>query len=240
MGTVAGVINMVAGGGSMLTVPALIFMGLPPTVANGTNRVALLAQNVGGVWGFQRSGLIRTEWLRFAGPPAIFGAILGTWMATIIPDASFQRILGVVMVLIAAYTLWDPVKGGEVVENVDFANHPLGKWGFRIAFFLVGVYGGFIQIGVGFIVLALATSAGLDLVRGSAMKVLLVLAYTIPALVMFTIAGKVNWPLGLALAAGTITGATLGVKLAIKAGHVWIKRFVTVVVLLLAGRLLLT
>ena len=234
----AGVINLLAGGGSMLTVPALILLGLPPTVANGTNRVAILVQNVGAVWSFRERGLIDRGWLTVAGPPAVAGALLGTWIATIIDDASFQKILAVVMIAIAVYTLWDPVKGKIGEGALDGDRHPLGKNGLRIAFFLVGVYGGFIQIGVGFIVLALALSAGMDLVRGSALKVLLVLAYTIPSLALFALSGKVDWAKGLALAAGNLTGALIGVRLAIRAGHKWIKRFVTIAVLVLAGRLL--
>ncbi len=222
----------------MLTVPVLILLGLPPTVANGTNRVAILVQNVGAVWSFRRRRMIEAGWLGIVGPPAVLGALLGTWIATIIDDASFQRVLAVVMILIAVYTLWDPVRGKSGTGSLDPATHPLGKTGLRAAFFLVGVYGGFIQIGVGFIVLALALSAGLDLVRGSALKVLLVLVYTIPALALFSLSGKVDWPTGIALAVGTLAGALIGVRLAIRAGHVWIKRFVTLAVLVLAGRLL--
>jgi len=240
VGTLAGVINVVAGGGSMLTLPALIFLGLPPTVANGTNRIAIVTQNVGAVWGFERQGLIQRGWLRPAAPPAIVGALLGTWIATAVDDASFQRALAVVMILIAAYTVWDPLKGKELTDEADFEGHALGKIGVRAAFFLLGVYGGFIQIGVGFFVLALAMSAGLDLVRGNALKAVLVLVYTIPALALFGMADKVHWQMGTVLALGNLTGALLGVRLAIKAGHVWIKRFVTVAVLVLAARLLLS
>ena len=222
----------------MLTVPALILLGLPPTVANGTNRIALLVQNIGAVGSFHRRGMIQRQWLSLSGPPAIAGAILGTWVATVIDDASFQTALAVVMIAIAVYTLWDPMKGRQITGELDFTHHRLGKNGVRVAFFFVGVYGGFIQIGVGFLVLALAMSAGLDLVRGNALKVLLVLAYTIPALALFTLAGKVDWPTGLVLAVGNLTGALIGVRLAIWAGHTWIKRFVTVAVLVLAGRLL--
>ena len=224
----------------MLTVPALIFLGLPPTVANGTNRVALLIQNIGAVGSFHRRGLVRREWLPLAGPPLVLGALLGTWGATVIDDASFQRALAVAMILVAAYTVWDPLKGRQITTEADLTEHVMGKAGLRIAFFLIGVYGGFIQIGVGFIILALSTSAGLDLVRGSSLKCLLVLTYSIPAIVLFSSAGKIHWPMGFVMAGGNFLGAVIGVRLAVRAGHVWIKRFVTLAVLILAGRLLLT
>ena len=214
VGTLAGVINVVAGGGSMLTVPALIFLGLPPTVANGTNRIAIVTQNVGAVWGFHRQGLIERGWLKLAAPPAVAGALLGTWIATVVDDASFQRALAIVMILIAGYTVWDPLKGKDLTGKANFEDHALGKVGVGAAFFLLGVYGGFIQIGVGFFVLALAMSAGLDLVRGNALKAMLVLVYTVPALALFGAAGKVHWQMGTVLALGNFTGALLGVRLA--------------------------
>jgi len=93
VGSVAGVLNVVAGGGSFLTLPVLIFLGLPPTVANGTNRVAVALQNVGAVWSFRRHGMIDWGSLLWAAVPATFGAILGTWAALWVGDELFQKIL---------------------------------------------------------------------------------------------------------------------------------------------------
>ena len=228
----------------MLTVPALILFGLPPTVANGTNRIALLAQNLGGVWSFSRRQLVHRRWAIVGGPPIVAGALLGAWIATVVDDAFFQDALGIAMLIIAAYTVWDPVKArvpseDPTDEELDLANHPLGRFGISVALFLIGVYGGFIQIGLGFLILAIAASAGIDFVRGSAMKVLLVLLYTIPVLALFWFSGKVDLAMGLALALGNMTGAFIGVRLAVAAGHKWVKRIVTVAVVALAARMLL-
>ena len=98
VGLVAGTLNVIAGGGSFLTLPFLIFLGLPPTVANGTNRIAILVQNVGAVWGFHRHGLVEWRLLPVAAVPALLGALGGTWAAIAIGDRAFQRVLAALMV----------------------------------------------------------------------------------------------------------------------------------------------
>ena len=190
-GTIAGTINVLAGGGSFLTLPLLIFLGLPPTVANGTNRIAILVQNVGAVWSFNRHGVMDWSWIRRAALPALAGAGLGTWAAVRIDDASFQRILASLMVVFAVVILLDPLRnrirkatGIGDDPTADRAAQPrLSGAAFSATFFAVGVYGGFVQAGVGFFILALAMLAGFDLVRGNALKVLVVLVFTPLALV---------------------------------------------------------
>ena len=102
---------------------------------------------------------------------------------------------------------------------------------FGVAFFAVGVYGGFVQAGVGFLILAVTTTMGLDLVRGNALKVLIVLVFTPIALALFALSGKVDWGLGLALAAGNFIGGQAGVHLSVLKGHAWIKRVVLLTVI---------
>ena len=233
-GLVAGTLNVIAGGGSLLTLPILIFLGLPPTVANGTNRVAILVQNIGAVWSFQRHRVIEWRRVPLAAIPACLGAILGTWAAIRIGDAAFQRVLAGIMVGVVIWTLWDPLgkrePGGAVVP-------PSHRVGYALAFFLVGVYGGFVQAGVGFLILAVTTLIGLDLVRGNALKVLIVLVFTPIALALFAISGKVDWGLGVALAAGSYVGGQVGVHLSVLKGHRWIKRVVLVTVIAFAIKL---
>lgn len=235
-GLVAGTLNVIAGGGSMLTLPVMIFLGLPPTVANGTNRVAILVQNVGASWSFQRRKLISWAWMRLAVPPALLGVVLGTLAAVRIGDLAFQRILALVLIGAAAWTVWRPVKPPEEGE----APPPTGgkRWGFAVVFFLVGAYGGFIQAGVGFIILAATSMGGLNLIRGNAVKVPLVLAFTPVALLLFAWSGKVDWAMGLALAGGNFLGGLAGVRLQVRKGHAWVRNVVTLTIVVFAVRLL--
>lgn len=236
-GLVAGTLNVLAGGGSAITLPLMIFLGLPPTVANGTNRVAILAQNVAAVLGFRRHGLFESRWVLFAAPPALLGTGLGAWAAMVVGDAAFQRILAGMMLLMALWMLWRPLKEPTRDVPPDPPSSTAGRLALLVAFFGVGVYGGFIQAGVGILILAVTTGAGLDLVRGNALKVLLVLAFTPVALGLFSLGGKVEWALGTALAAGNVLGGLAGVHLTVLKGHAWIRRVVTAVVVIFAVRL---
>jgi hypothetical protein len=238
-GAVAGVINVVAGGGSFLTLPLLMFMGLPAGVANGTNRVGILVQNVGAVWSFQRHGVLDWRSLLWAALPATFGAAVGVWIALVISDQSFKRVLALLMVTLALWTLWAP-SGASSDERTAAARR--GKRSLLVAgaFFLVGVYGGFVQAGVGFLILAATTVAGLDLVRGNAVKVLTVLCFTVLALVLFAVNGRVDWLMGGTLAAGTLLGGLVGARLTILKGHRWVRGVVTVTVVLFALKLWFT
>lgn len=230
VGMMAGTLNVLAGGGSLFTLPLLIFLGLPPTVANGTNRVAILVQNVGAVWGFRRHGLIPPGWLRIGVPPSILGALLGMWVAIQVGDATLQRVLAFLMVAIAIWTVWNPIR-----PPVNAAAEPPGSVPGRIAlvvgFFGIGFYGGFIQAGAGFVILAILGAAGLDLVRSNALKVTLVLIFTPLALTGFAMNGLVDWGLGFSLAAGNFLGALLGVRLNVKKGQTWVRKVMVVAVL---------
>ncbi len=226
-GLIAGALNVIAGGGSFLTLPILIFLGLPPTVANGTNRVGILLQNVGAVWGFRRHRVLDTRDWAWVLLPAVAGSIAGTVLALRIGDAAFQRILASLMIVATLGTLWSPRIGGEGREGLSRAPLALG-------FLLAGVYGGFVQAGVGFLILTVTSLAGLDLVRGNALKVFCILAFTAVSLGIFAWNGKVEWIPGLALAGGTILGGQLGVRWTVQKGHAWIRGVVTVAVLAMA------
>lgn len=234
---VAGTLNSIAGGGSLLALPLLIFLGLPPTVANGTNRVAMLAMTIGATTSFGRRGLISRPWVGAAVPPALLGVLLGTWAAIQIGDLAFQRILAFILVIAAAWTVWHPVAAPKHGDTLPPEGGAL--WLLRGAFFLVGVYGGFIAAGVGFIVLAVTSAGGLDLVRGNAVKVSVVMAFTLVALPLFAFNGLVDWVMGLMLAAGTFTGGLVGVRLQVLKGQSWVRSVVTVTIVIFAVRLLM-
>jgi uncharacterized membrane protein YfcA len=236
VGFVAGVINVIAGGGSFLTLPLLIFLGLPATIANGTNRMGVLAQNVSGVVGFQRHNVLPVKWALSVSVPALAGAAIGVWAAVNVPDFAFRRILSIVMLAVTVSTLF------RRRAKTDPRSQPRSPWDPAIVggFFLVGVYGGFLQAGVGFVVLAMTTLGGLDLVRGNAVKVFTVMLLTLLSLAMFAGTGHVNWPAGIALALGNLLGGIVGVKLAVLKGQKWLERVVTATIVIFAVLLWVT
>lgn len=229
-GVVAGALNVIAGGGSFLTLPLLLFFGLPAALANGTNRVGVLSQNIAGVLGFHRHGAVNWSWALTASVPAVAGAALGVWAALEIPDFAFKRILSICMVLMTLASLFSQRRKTPATHEVKPATH----WVVVLGFFIVGLYGGFIQAGVGFLVLAITSAAGMDLVRGNAVKLLSVMLLTLLSLVVFAGAGQVDWPRGLALAVGNWGGAVIGVRLSVLKGHAWLQQVVTVTVILFA------
>ena len=237
VGCVAGAINVIAGGGSFLTLPVLIFMGLPPVVANGTNRVGMLLQNSVAAWGFHRHRLLNWKYGIWAALPAVCGATLGVWGALLVSDEVFKKGLAFLMIIVTLWTLWDPLK--KDIPTASSSSFP-ATMTLGLGFFLIGIYVGFVQAGVGFMLLAVTTLAGFDLVRGNAIKVLAVLPTAFVTLPVFAWQNKVNWPLGLTLAVGTGIGALIGVRLTVFKGHHWVKGIVTVAVIIFALKLLLS
>ena len=231
-GGVAGTLNVIAGGGSFLTIPVLIFLGLPSTVANGTNRVGILVESAAAVHSFSGKGVLDWGSVRWAALPAAGGALVGSLIAVWIDDHSFQRILAILMVAVTLWTLWNPFKPQDLAHGVQRSALFLSP-----AFFLVGIYGGFVQAGVGFFLLAATTWAGLDLVRGNAVKALTLLVLTIMALGVFAWQGKVVWLTGIVLAAGFAVGARLGARLTLTRGHAWVRRVVTITIVAFAIKL---
>jgi len=229
-GAVAGALNVIAGGGSFLILPLLLFFGLPPALANGTNRVGVMSQNLAGILGFHRHGVFDWAWALKASIPALAGASLGVWAALAVPDFAFRRILSVAMVVVTVWSLLSQGRKPAAAKDLKPPTH----WLVIAGFFIVGVYGGFIQAGVGFLVLAITSAAGMDLVRGNAVKMLSVMLITLLSLVVFAGAGQVDWPRGLALAVGNWGGAVIGVRMAVLKGHKWLQQVVTVTVILFA------
>jgi len=236
VGAIAGVINILAGGGSLLTLPLLIFMGLPSAVANGTNRIAIFCQNIFAIRGFSKRGVMPLQLALLCTPPALLGSWIGANLAINLDDQVFKRLLALIMIGVLIFTALDPMKRLRQ-ESIQF-----GLWRkilIVISFFGVGIYGGFVQAGVGFLIITALLVHGLDLVRINAIKVFVIFAYTFIALGVFVYHGQVNYALGFALAAGNSVGGMIGPKLAVEKGHDWIKKVVSITVLVFALKLLL-
>lgn len=229
-GLVAGFLNVMAGGGSLLTLPILIFLGLPVAVANGTNRFAIFVQNVAAVGSFRRQGYSDFRSGLIYGSTTVPGAVAGAWLAIRVDETTFRAILAGVLVL-AVVGLLVPARRGA----------PPGMWGRAFAFaafFVIGFFGGFIQAGVGFLLmLVLHQLLGLDLVHTNMHKVLIVLVFSLPALAVFVVTGNVAWTPAGVLAAGNAIGAVAATRVAVRGGERPIRIVVAIALILMAARL---
>jgi uncharacterized membrane protein YfcA len=235
-GAVAGFINTLAGSGSLVTLPLLIFIGLPATVANGTNRVGILLQNIVGMNSFRRQEMLDIRCVWYLGIPAVIGSILGAQIAVSLNETLMRRVIGIIMVVMLFVILLRPRRWltGEV--NTIATRPTLLQ---LAIFFVIGIYGGFIQAGVGIFLLAgLVLVVGYDVVRANAVKVGIVLFFTIFALAIFVANDQVNWMVGFILAIGNMIGAWLGARVAVEAGAIWVRRLLILVVIISAANLL--
>lgn len=235
-GITAGFINVMAGGGSTLTLPVLIFLGLDSAIANGTNRLAILIQNMVAVYGFRKNKFSAFKTSALYALITLPGAVLGALAAIRLDDFWFKKILGMVIVFVIA-TLVIP-RPKEKEENQEIT--PRKKAMLFITLFGAGFYGGFIQAGVGFILMAiLFYFGGLNLIKVNMHKVFIVFVYTVPAFLIFVLSGNVDWLLGLVLAAGNGIGGWLAARLSVKRGERIIRIVLVVVLIAMAVKLVL-
>lgn len=236
-GFFAGIINTMAAGGSLLTLPVLIFLGLPSAVANGTNRVALVVQSITATTNFYRKGHFDKKLGLMLSIPAVIGSLIGANLAVSISDQLFNQILAVMMVITVIFIIWKPEKRMASTENDEYSK--ARKIVGIIIFFFVGIYGGFIQAGAGFFIIASLTAVfGLSLVKSNGIKVFVGGVYVFVSLFVFMYHGQINWYLGLSLAVGNALGAWAGSHIAINKGDKWIRIFLVITVCLMAGKLL--
>ncbi len=234
-GLIAGFANTVAGGGSLLSVPVLIFLGVPPVMANATNRVAIFFQNIFAVRGFRSKGVDAFPYAYWLSGSALIGAIIGAKIAVEIEGDLFNKILAVVMIAVIGITVFRPFKSATGdAEKLDFKNQVIGT----IAFFFVGIYGGFIQAGVGFFVIAILASVNnFSLVKTNSAKVFIILVYSIAALAVFIYEDVIHWTYGLTLAVGNSLGGWFGSRWQVDKGDLWVRRFLIVAVTVMAIKL---
>ena len=233
VGLLAGTINVMAGGGSTLTLPTLIFLGLDAATANGTNRVAIALQNIFATLSFRQEKVSRfRQSLTFA-LWAMPGAVVGAIVAVRISDAWFQRMLGIVMIAIVISMMIPRRRGKETTPE------GIKSWWIYPVLFGIGFYGGFIQMGVGFLFMAAFYHLlRMNLVFVNMHKVVVILLYTGPTLLIFAWTGHVDWVLGLCLAAGNALGAWWAAKLAVRKGEKLIRYVLIVAVLIMAAKIL--
>lgn len=227
VGFAAGFINTFAGSGSLLSLSMLMFLGLPANVANGTNRIAILLQNVVGVASFHKQKLFDYKQGWKYGIFALIGSIVGAQIAVELDEEAMEKAIGILFIVMFFIILlrpdvWIKGKAGSVKE--------LPAWVQFVIFFFIGIYGGFIQAGVGFFILAgLVLGAGLDLMRANPLKLFIILLYIPFTLVIFFMHGQVDIKLGLVLAFGNMSGAFVASKLAVRWGVKFMRFFLMAV-----------
>ena len=214
-GIATGFLNVMAGGGSMLSVPIMIFLGVPGTIANATNRIAILPQNVSAVWAFYRKGFSNFKLSLSLGLCTIPGTIIGATIASRVANDQFNNLLAVIMVIVLIVMSLPQPKTIEINEtpsrNRLIAGHLLMA--------LIGFWGGFIHIGVGFLLMPVLNRVmQLDLVTTNAHKVMVVLCYTVVALIVFASQLELIWKYGIALGIGTWIGAWIAANMQVKKG----------------------
>jgi uncharacterized membrane protein YfcA len=234
-GVAAGFINTLAGSGSMLTLPLLIVLGLPANVANATNRVGVVMQNVVAVATFRRRGALPLTGAWKLILPSVVGGVIGAALAVDLDEELLRQTIGVLMLVLIAVMVLNPERwiAAHVTPRAPrlTVEVPL--------FFAIGIYGGFIQVSVGLFLLAgLVLGAGYNVVAANAMKNLIVLLFTAAALVVFVIHDQVEWTLGLLLGAGQALGAWLAARFAVKRGASFVRWFVVIVTIASAVALL--
>ena len=227
VGIVGGFLNVMAGGGSLLTVPVMVFMGLPGPVANGTNRIAILAQNLTAVVTFARKGFRDFRLSLSLAACALPGAIIGAMVGTQLDGVWFNRALAVIMVGVMLVMHFDKGSAGKP-GNYQPTRRQLVTG--HLLMVGAGFWGGFIQIGVGFILMPILNRAmGLDLVRTNMHKVFIIATYTIAALAVFATSVEILWVVGLALAVGNSIGGYLGAHFTVSKGEGLIRLVLNVV-----------
>lgn len=235
VGFAVGFINTVAGGGSLLSLPTLIFLGLPAPVANGTNRVAIVIQTALATAGFKSKGISTYPFNVYLGIAAFFGSILGAYIAIDVKGETFNRILAIIMVAVVLIIIFKPkMRLTEMEERLT------GKylWLSIVVFFFFGIYGGFINAGLGFLMMLFMHYVNrMNLVRVNATKVAVVFIYMLSALAVFAFNDKVNWKMGFILAIGNGSGAWVASRFSVKKGDGFIKTFLVVVVIIMAIKL---
>lgn len=221
IGILAGFVNVMAGGGSLLSVPVMVFMGMPGPVANGSNRIAILAQNLTATLTFFKKGYSDFRLSLTLSLCAIPGAIAGAYAGTRLEGIWFNRILALIMIGVMVVMTFRERGDQEAPGSGDKPRNLLAG---HLMMVLVGCYGGFIQLGVGFIIMAILNRImGLNLVLVNMHKTFIIMNYTLAALIVYAFRVDILWALGFCLAAGNSIGGWLGATYTISKGERAIK-----------------
>ncbi len=227
---IAGCINTLAGNGSAITLTILTeVLGLPPNVANGTNRIGVASQGLASSWVFYKNKMLDIQRDRLLIFLTILGAIVGVWVATEVSNEQFKTVFSYLLVVMLLVIM---VKPKRWLRETDVDYKP-SYWLTVPAFLALGFYGGFIQMGMGIFFLALMVlGARYSIMNANAVKAVVVTIYTLVVIAIFQYKGLIDWKMGLLMAIGQTAGgwltAVYGTKY--KNANVWAHRLLVVIV----------
>lgn len=234
-GLLVGFINTLAGGGTIISISLFLFLGLPASVANGTNRIAVFFQTLVSTASFKKQKVLDTRKGLLLGIPTIIGSIIGAEIAVDINEKLFEQAIGVIMLIMLLFIIYKPqswLKGKAELMNRKISVFQI------LIFFLIGLYGGFIHVGVGYFILAgLVLNAGYDLVKANALKVFLVLLYAPFTLIVFIYNKQINYEYGLIHAIGNIAGAFIASRFAVSWGANFVRWVIIIIILITSAQM---
>ena len=224
LGAVVSLINSIAGGGSTLSLPIMIFLGMPATVANGTNRIGLIIGNCSSAFNLMKHGYLNKKIFLQLLIPTIVGTFIGIFFLVRIGDRAFQAILACVICLVVVMSnLKKDILGKPPASPPEKLT-----WKGAVGFAMISIYGCIVQVGVGFVqIFALTRYTGLEPIRVNALKNALTNVFLIVSTTALGIAGKINWPIAIVMAAGAWLGGYCGSFLQRKKGNKFIQHFVS-------------
>ena len=237
IGLFAGVVNTLAGGGSLVTLPVLIlFLGLDEATANGTNRLMVIVAALVASYGYKSKGVSTHPYGLYFGIAATFGAIIGAKIAIDIDGNTFKRFLAIIMITVGLIIVFR----SKSIASLNLPERLSGKYlaAALIGFFFIGIYGGFLQAGVGIVIMLLLTQVSrLSLVRTNSVKAFSVFFYSIAAVAIFAIDGKIIWMVGFWMVLGSIVGAWLSSRWSVDKGDKVIRITLLIMVTYMAIKL---
>ncbi|MCX6230970.1 MAG: sulfite exporter TauE/SafE family protein [Bacteroidetes bacterium] len=234
-GLLVGFINTLAGGGTIISISLFMFLGLPAGVANGTNRIAVILQTLTSSASFKRQKVLDTRKGLMLGIPTAIGSIIGAEIAVDIDEKIFEKAMAIIMLVMLFFIIYKPQQWLKGQQHLIERKTSVLQY---FIFFLIGLYGGFIHVGVGYFILAgLVLNAGYDLVKANALKVFIVLLYAPFTLLVFIYNKQINYEYGLIHAIGNIIGAFIASKFAVSWGANFVRWVIIIIILITSAQL---
>ncbi len=235
-GFFVGVINTIAGSGTAITYSLFMLMGLPAADANGTIRLGVIMQTLAATLNFKQKKILEIKKGLIIAIPTIAGTIVGAFIAIKLNEDIFEKIVGIVMFMMLFFLFYKPERW---IKGKEHSTQERNQYLQAVIFFVIGVYGGFIHIGVGiFLLSALVLFSGYDLLKANALKIFIVFLYSPFALAVFILNDQVHYGMGLIAAVGNLIGGIIASKYAMKWGANFIRWFLIIVIILFASKLL--